>query len=425
MLILALDASTPVTTVAVARARGGARGPRRGLGHRPRRLRNPAPRHRRRPGPRRERTRLRGTRARRGGTRNLHGHPHRRRHGPRALSGDGGRPLEELHPGRPRRPRALGRPRRRARRARRQEGTGLRPRFSAAGPATGIYCVRPEELSVEGAPLLVGDGAVRYRDALSALGSIPPDDSPLAQGHGGRARRLRRPRARRRGRSRPHLRARAGRRGQAGSQPLEPPLSETGPHLRRMEAWDLPSAMEIDALCLPRPWSAAIWREELESPFGLYLVLEEEGEILAHIGVRHVARRAARHDPRRTPRAPPPGIRPRPARRRARRLPRSQPRPPRGTPDQRPRRSPSTSRSASSRRAAGARYYGDEDALLMTLNLDRLVARASLLALLALLPAALERLRAARRASGATAQGPGRPEKRRRCRRRSGDRPDP
>jgi len=60
-------------------------------------------------------------------------------------------------------------------------------RFSEAGPATGIYCVKPEELSVEGGPLLVGDGAVRYRVSLSKLGRIPPDRSPLhrvtATGH--------------------------------------------------------------------------------------------------------------------------------------------------------------------------------------------------------------------------------------------------
>jgi tRNA threonylcarbamoyladenosine biosynthesis protein TsaB len=52
-------------------------------------------------------------------------------------------------------------------------------RFSEAGPTTGTYCVRPEELSVEGRPFVVGDGAVRYREALSGLGRIPPDGSPL------------------------------------------------------------------------------------------------------------------------------------------------------------------------------------------------------------------------------------------------------
>jgi tRNA threonylcarbamoyladenosine biosynthesis protein TsaB len=68
-----------------------------------------------------------------------------------------------------------------------RRGQVFAQRFPAGGRATHIYCERPEDLSVEGAPLVVGDGAVRYRAALSALGSIPPDDSPLhrvtATGH--------------------------------------------------------------------------------------------------------------------------------------------------------------------------------------------------------------------------------------------------
>jgi tRNA threonylcarbamoyladenosine biosynthesis protein TsaB len=52
-------------------------------------------------------------------------------------------------------------------------------RYSKVGPRTGIYCLRPEELSVEGGPFVVGDGAVRYREDLSGLGRIPPDGSPL------------------------------------------------------------------------------------------------------------------------------------------------------------------------------------------------------------------------------------------------------
>jgi [ribosomal protein S18]-alanine N-acetyltransferase len=55
-----------------------------------------------------------------------------------------------------------------------------------------------------------------------------------------------------------------------------------------MEARDLPFVMEIDALSLPRPWSAAIWRGELGSPYALYLVVEDGGEVFGHIGVRHV-----------------------------------------------------------------------------------------------------------------------------------------
>ncbi len=63
----------------------------------------------------------------------------------------------------------------------------------------------------------------------------------------------------------------------------------TGLLLRPMEPSDLPFAMEIDSLCIPRPWSEAVWREELESRFSLYLALEEEGEVFGQIGVRHVA----------------------------------------------------------------------------------------------------------------------------------------
>ncbi len=61
-----------------------------------------------------------------------------------------------------------------------------------------------------------------------------------------------------------------------------------GPLLRPMETTDLSSAMQLDALCIPRPWSEAVWREELESRFSLYLLLEEGDEIFGQIGVRHV-----------------------------------------------------------------------------------------------------------------------------------------
>jgi tRNA threonylcarbamoyladenosine biosynthesis protein TsaB len=68
-----------------------------------------------------------------------------------------------------------------------RRGQVFSQRFSGAGPATEISCVEPRDLAAEGAPLIVGDGAVRYRDALAELGRIPPDDSPLhrvtATGH--------------------------------------------------------------------------------------------------------------------------------------------------------------------------------------------------------------------------------------------------
>ncbi len=76
---------------------------------------------------------------------------------------------------------------------------------------------------------------------------------------------------------------------------MGPPVREsekelrTRPLLRPMETSDLPSVMEIDSLCIPRPWSEAAWRGELKSHCSLYLVLEEGGEIYGQIGVRHVS----------------------------------------------------------------------------------------------------------------------------------------
>ncbi len=58
---------------------------------------------------------------------------------------------------------------------------------------------------------------------------------------------------------------------------------------RPMERSDLAVVMEIDAASLPRPWSATVWREELESLFSSYLVLEEEAGISGHIGVKRIA----------------------------------------------------------------------------------------------------------------------------------------
>ena len=57
-------------------------------------------------------------------------------------------------------------------------------RFASGGARGGISCCAPEELPAlltpaEERTLLVGDGAVRYREALSGLGRIPPDASPL------------------------------------------------------------------------------------------------------------------------------------------------------------------------------------------------------------------------------------------------------
>ena len=51
-------------------------------------------------------------------------------------------------------------------------------RFADGEPGE-ISCVKPEELFVDGEPFIVGDGGVRYRGALSRFGHIPCDGSPL------------------------------------------------------------------------------------------------------------------------------------------------------------------------------------------------------------------------------------------------------
>jgi ribosomal-protein-alanine N-acetyltransferase len=51
---------------------------------------------------------------------------------------------------------------------------------------------------------------------------------------------------------------------------------------------DLPAVMEIARQSLPQPWSEVVWREELSSPYSLYLVLKEGDVISGSIGVRHL-----------------------------------------------------------------------------------------------------------------------------------------
>lgn len=67
-----------------------------------------------------------------------------------------------------------------------KRGEVFAQRFYGEKPGE-VACLRPEELETEDEPLLVGDGAVRYREELASLGRIPPDESPLhrvtATGH--------------------------------------------------------------------------------------------------------------------------------------------------------------------------------------------------------------------------------------------------
>jgi len=58
------------------------------------------------------------------------------------------------------------------------------------------------------------------------------------------------------------------------------------PYVRRMDLADLPEALALDTECLPRPWSVGVWREELQSPHSMYFAIEEEGHIVAQVGLK-------------------------------------------------------------------------------------------------------------------------------------------
>jgi [ribosomal protein S18]-alanine N-acetyltransferase len=59
--------------------------------------------------------------------------------------------------------------------------------------------------------------------------------------------------------------------------------------VRPMRLSDLPTVMEITRRSLPLPWGEAVWREELASPFGLYMVMEEDGAVSGYIGLKLIS----------------------------------------------------------------------------------------------------------------------------------------
>ena len=75
--------------------------------------------------------------------------------------------------------------------------------------------------------------------------------------------------------------------------------------MRPMRLSDLPAVMETDRRSFPTPWSEEIWRQELTGPFDLYLVLEEGDNLSGHIGLKlisgeaHVVTLAVRPERRR------------------------------------------------------------------------------------------------------------------------------
>ena len=59
--------------------------------------------------------------------------------------------------------------------------------------------------------------------------------------------------------------------------------------VRPMRTADLPAVMEVARASLPQPWSEPVWREELASVFGLYLVLQQGSDVSGFVGVKRVA----------------------------------------------------------------------------------------------------------------------------------------
>lgn len=138
--------------------------------------------------------------------------------------------------------------------------------------------------------------------------------------------------------------------------------------LRPMRAEDLPEVWEIDSQSLARPWTRDIWRQELRSPFSRYMVAESEGVVAGYIGLKytadelHVVNIAVRPESRRS------GL----ARRLLRAALAEHPEARKIHLEVRPSNAParalyeSLGFSVVGRRTG---YYGDEDALLMSLSL--------------------------------------------------------
>ena len=62
--------------------------------------------------------------------------------------------------------------------------------------------------------------------------------------------------------------------------------------VRPMRAADLPAVMEVARASLPQPWSEPVWREELASVFAVYLVLQRGSDVSGFVGVKRVAEEA-------------------------------------------------------------------------------------------------------------------------------------
>lgn len=59
--------------------------------------------------------------------------------------------------------------------------------------------------------------------------------------------------------------------------------------IRRMETMDLEQVAELEKLCFSESWSYGILEAGIHSPFDVYYVFEQEGEILGYCNLRLLA----------------------------------------------------------------------------------------------------------------------------------------
>ena len=59
--------------------------------------------------------------------------------------------------------------------------------------------------------------------------------------------------------------------------------------IRQMEEKDVPYVHEIEGRIFSRPWSKEDFRKSIQDPHNIYLVVEQDGEIIAYCGLWGVA----------------------------------------------------------------------------------------------------------------------------------------
>ncbi len=59
--------------------------------------------------------------------------------------------------------------------------------------------------------------------------------------------------------------------------------------IRQMEEKDIPYVHEIEGRIFSRPWSKEDFRKSIQDPHNIYLVVEQDGEIIAYCGLWGVA----------------------------------------------------------------------------------------------------------------------------------------